>query len=148
MKIKFWGKEYQKGLNLTANLYNTEGDLVHQGFVMTETVLGESAIYKTANIFDTISPISAGIYVVRIVEDNNLFIAHEEIIFNGVRDITLLELKFMSEKELKQLRDALGIDGDKSVARDGQLQKKSEYPYNSTIDTNNIHPNDDSNSIK
>jgi len=44
--------------------------------------------------------------------------------------------------ERKQLRDALGIDGDKTIAKGGQLQKKSEYPYNSTIDTKEIHPND------
>lgn len=44
--------------------------------------------------------------------------------------------------EKKQIRDALGVDGDKAVSRGGQLQEKSEYPYNSTINTNDIHTND------
>lgn len=48
----------------------------------------------------------------------------------------------MSPAEKDQWRDALGVDGDKSVARGGQLQKKSEAPYNNTIDTNWIHEDD------
>lgn len=40
--------------------------------------------------------------------------------------------------EKKQMRDALGIDGDKRVARDGQLQEKSEQPNNDIINTNDI----------
>jgi len=47
--------------------------------------------------------------------------------------------------EKKQIRDALGIDGDKRVARGGQLQKKGEAPFNSTIDTINVDPNDSNN---
>lgn len=42
------------------------------------------------------------------------------------------------DNEKKQIRDALGIDGDKHIATGGQLQKKSEYPYNLTIDTKDI----------
>lgn len=137
MKLKFWGKEWQKGLTLTADLYSTEGDLLHADFPMTETVVGSSAIYRTANIFNTIDPLKAGIYVVRVKNSSDsTFVAHYELIFNGAREITLLELKFLTNKELMQLRDALGLDGDKMVARDGQLQKKSEAPYNNTVDTN------------
>ena len=46
------------------------------------------------------------------------------------------------EAEKKQIRDALGIDGDKAVAKGGQLQEKSEYPNNSTINTQTINAND------
>jgi hypothetical protein len=135
MKIKYFGTANEKGLTLTASLFTSEGDVVHQGFSLVETGVN-TAIYKTDNIFDTIEPISAGIYVARIEDSSGVFRGFQEIIFNGVREITLLELKFLTEKELMQLRDALGLDGDKRVAKGGQLQKKSEAPYNNTIDTN------------
>ena len=45
-------------------------------------------------------------------------------------------------QERKQIRDALGVDGDKSVAKGGQLQEKSEYPNNSTVNTQTINSND------
>lgn len=138
MKLKYWGLDWQKGLSLTADLYDNEGIPIYKGFPMSETVNNDSAIYRTENIFDTIPLIGAGIYVVRIITESGEFIGHQEIIFNGIREVTLLELKFMSEKELMQLRDALGIDGDKMIAKDGQLQKKSEYPYNNTIDSRKI----------
>lgn len=44
--------------------------------------------------------------------------------------------------EKKQIRDALGVDGDKAVAKGGQLQQKSEYPNNSTVNTQTINSND------
>jgi hypothetical protein len=136
MKIKYFGFEYEKGLTLTASIFDKEGNPIQQNIAMIETGV-DTCIYKTDNVLSTLS-LSAGIYVTRIQNEEGEFLGYDEVIFNGVREITLLELKFMSELELKQLRDALGIDGDKMVARDGQLQKKSEYPYNSTIDTNDI----------
>jgi hypothetical protein len=47
-----------------------------------------------------------------------------------------------SLSEKKQIRDSLGIDGDKQIAKGGQLQEKSESPFNSTINTNTININD------
>ena len=41
--------------------------------------------------------------------------------------------------ERKQIRDAVGIDGDKKVARGGQLQKKSEYPNNDAVDSTELN---------
>jgi hypothetical protein len=139
MKLKYWGAEYEKGLTLTADLYTTEGEPIHTGFTMTETVIDSSAIYATDNIFDTISVMKAGIYVIRIVDAiSGCFLGHRELIFNGAKEISLLEIKFMTQPELMQLRDALGIDGDKLIAKDGQLQKKSEGPYNNIVDTNKL----------
>jgi hypothetical protein len=137
MKIKYFGTAEETGLVLTASLFNNEGDVVYQGFYMTETGTGTS-IYKTGDIFATIDPIPAGIYIARIKDVvNNVFLGYDEIIFNGVKEVTLLDIKFMTDRELMQLRDALGIDGNKFIARGGQLQKKSEAPYNNIIDTNN-----------
>jgi hypothetical protein len=134
MKIKYWGTEYEKGLTLTASLFDKEGDPIVQGIPMQETAV-DSAIYKTDTINTVLSP---GVYVTRIIDNEGSFIGHEEILYNGFREVTLLELKFMSETELMQLRDALGLDGDKMVARGGQLQNKSEAPYNTII--NNVKP--------
>lgn len=139
MKLKYWGKAWQKGLTLTADLYKSDGTPVYTGFPMTETVEGESAIYSTANVFNTIPMLSAGIYVCRIIDSSDgEFVGHSEIIFNGAREITLLELKFFTDKELMQLRDALGLDGNKLIAKGGQLQKKSEAPHNNIVDTNKL----------
>ena len=135
MKIKYWGAEYERGLILTADLFDTEGNRVLAGLPMEETGV-DTAIYKTQNITTILAP---GVYVTRIIDADGNFIGHDELIFNGIREVTLLELKFMSEKELMQLRDALGIDGNKMVARDGQLQKKSEFPYNKIIDSQNFN---------
>lgn len=137
MKIKYYGTSDEKGLNLSVSLFDREGIPVFQNFPMTETGTN-TAIYKTENVFNTIPPINAGVYVSRVEDSNGNFLGYDEIIFNGARIITLLDLKFFTEKELMQLRDALGIDGDKMVARRGQLQKKSEYPDNTIIDTNEI----------
>jgi hypothetical protein len=136
MKIKYFGFEYEKGLILNASIFDKEGNPIQQNITMIETGV-DTCIYKTDNVLSTLS-LSAGIYVIRIQNEEGEFLGYDEIIFNGVREITLLELKFMSELELRQLRDALGIDGDKMVARDGQLQKKSEYPYNTVVDTREL----------
>lgn len=138
MKIKYFGAAYEKGLSLTASLFTLEGVPVHQGFPMTETGV-ETAIYITSNIFSVIDPINPGIYVIRIEDSEGEFLGYDEVIFNGMKEVTLLDMKFMTEKELMQLRDAIGIDGDKMVARNGQLQKKSEYPYNNVIDTSTLN---------
>jgi hypothetical protein len=131
MKIKYWGAEYEKGLLLTADLFDKEGTPVLQGISMQETAV-DSAIYITDNINTALPP---GVYVTRIIDNEGNFIGHDEILYNGLREVTLLELKFMSETELMQLRDALGLDGDKMVARGGQLQNKSEAPYNEMVNT-------------
>lgn len=134
MKIKYWGAEYETGQTLTADLFDTEGTPVVTGLAMTETGTN-TAIYKTEAITTLLSP---GIYVARIIDDEGFFLGHNEIIFNGLKEVTLMELKFLTETELMQLRDALGIDGDKMVARSGQLQKKSEYPTNELVDSTKI----------
>lgn len=137
MKIKYFGTAYEKGLTLTVSLFDSDGTPVYEGFPMTETGT-DTAIYRTDNIFETIPSLSAGIYITRVQDSSGNFLSYGELIFNGLKEITLMELKFLNEKELMQLRDALGIDGDKMVAREGQLQKKSEYPYNEVIDSTNI----------
>ena len=137
MKIKYFGTSWEKGLTLTASLFNNEGAVIHQGFPMIETGV-DTAIYTTQDIFDTISRMMPGIYVTRIESLQGEFLGYDEVIFNGIREITLLDIKFMTEQELMQLRDALGIDGNKMVAAGGQLQKKSEAPHNNIIDTNNL----------
>lgn len=138
MKLKYWGTAYEKGLTLTADLFDLEGAVIYTGFAMTETAI-DSAIYKTINVLDTLGTLDAGIYVVRIIDSvSGDFIGHQELIFNGVEEITLFQLRFLTDIELMQLRDALGIDGDKILAKGGQLQKKSESPYNDIIDTTNI----------
>lgn len=61
MKLKFWGKAWQKGLTLTADLYTTEGIPVYRNFPMVETIIGETAIYKTQDILPIIGMLQAGI---------------------------------------------------------------------------------------
>lgn len=134
MKIKYFGLEDEKGLELTVSIFDREGVPVEEAIPMTET--GENTcIYKTDNVLLLTGNLNAGIYVTRVQNSDGAFLGYDEIIFNGVKEITLLELKFMTTQELMQLRDALGIDGNKMVARNGQLQKKSEYPANKIVDT-------------
>lgn len=137
MKIKYYGTSNEKGLNLTVSVFDKEGVPVFEKFPMVETGTN-TAIYKTENVFNRISFMNPGVYISRIEDSEGHFLGYDEIIFNGVREVSLLDLKFMTQGELMQLRDALGIDGDKMVARDGQLQKKSEYPYNNLIDSTNF----------
>lgn len=136
MNIKYWGKEWEKGLSLTADLFDNEGNLVHSGFILTETVAGSSAIYRSASIFDTLAPLSTGMYVVRIQDSQGRFLDCRELAFNGVKEVTPLEFKFWSEENQMEFRDALGLTGAKKVATGGQLQKKSEAPHNEIVDTN------------
>lgn len=137
MKLKYYGTSYENGLTLNIDLFNSKGVPVIENIPLTETVIS-SSVYISGNILDGIA-LAPGVYVTRVKDATGVFLGFDELIFNGVREITLLELKFMSELELRQLRDALGIDGDKMVARDGQLQKKSESPYNTIIDTTDFN---------
>jgi len=137
MKLKYYGTSYENGLTLKIDMFNSEGIPAIQDIVLTETVLN-SCVYISEDILQGVT-LKVGVYVSRVKDSKGVFLGFDEIIFNGVREITLLELKFMTELELMQLRDALGIDGDKAVASRGQLQKKSEEPYNKWQDTNDIN---------
>lgn len=136
MKLKYWGKAYETGLTLTADLFDNEMNLIHSGFSMSEL---NTSNYATTNIFTVISPISAGIYVMRIKDSvTGDYLGHEEFVFNGTKVLNLLDIQFLTDKEKMQLRDALGLDGDKVLAKGGQLQMKGEGPYNATVNTNKI----------
>lgn len=137
MKIKYFGTEDDIGLTLTASLFNNEGYPLYQGFTMQETG-NNTAIYISEDIFTKINFLPPGVYVTRVQNDKGEFLGYDEIIYDGSKQISLLDIQFMTDREKMQLRDALGIDGPKTIAKNGQLQKKSEYPYNSTVDTNDI----------
>lgn len=137
MKIKYFGTEYEVGLTLISSIFNSEGYPLYQGFPMIETG-NDTAIYISEDIFNYITFLPPGVYITRVQNSKGEFLGYEEVIYDGEKQITLLDIQFMTDREKMQLRDALGIDGAKTVAKEGQLQKKSEYPYNSTIDTNNI----------
>jgi|AntDeeMinimDraft_6_1070357.scaffolds.fasta_scaffold11784_2 hypothetical protein len=141
MKIKYWGYTHEKGREFKADIFDREGEPVISNISLTETVVDTSAIYISEDLLDTNNSLEAGIYVERVVEIDNgeeIIVSHREMLFDGLKELSLLDVSLLSENETMQLRDSLGIDGDKMVARNGQLQKKSEYPYNSTIDTNDI----------
>jgi hypothetical protein len=135
MTIKYFGTSYEKGLNLKVNIFDSDGSIVVPDLSMTETGTN-TAVYKTDNYVGALDP---GLYVARVENvTDGTYLGFEDIIFNGMRQVTLLELKFLTEVELMQLRDAVGIDGDKMVARGGQLQNKSEAPYNDLV--NSVKP--------
>lgn len=136
MVIKYFSTSSEVGLTLTVNLYSNQGSLIYSGLPMTEVSDG---VYSTGNIFEVNPVLPLGRYVVRIINEGE-FLGHGTIYWDGVTEIdpNTIDAKLWSEREKMQIRDAQGIDGDKMVARNGQLQKKSEYPYNETIDTKNI----------
>lgn len=140
MKIKYFGTSWEKGLALTTKVFDYEGIEVGIGHTMTETGV-DSAIYKTENIIDENDILVKGLYVARIQDTiAGTFLGYNTFIWDGVKEVTLatLDTNTWTEEEMMQIRDAVGIDGDKSVASGGQLQKKSESPYNQTIDTTNL----------
>lgn len=140
MKIKYFGTAYEKGLTLTLSIFDKEGQEVGTGHTMTETGV-DSAIYRTENVIDENAILPKGVYVGRIEDTiSGTFLGFNTFIWNGVKEVTLetLDKNTWTEQEMMQIRDAFGIDGDKMVAREGQLQKKSEAPYNSIIDTTKI----------
>lgn len=138
MKIKYSGQIGEEGLSM-------EGHIVDEGAVLftlplIETTVG-SAFYVSAVFPQIGQSLSRGLYVVRVKDnDNNIYRGQDKLIWDGVKEISLLDLDNSSftVEEVMQIRDALGIDGDKMVAREGQLQKKSEAPYNEIIDTTKI----------
>lgn len=140
MKIKYFGTSWEKGLTLVTKLFDHEGSQVGSDHAMTETGV-DSAIYRTENVIDENAILPKGVYVGRIEDTiSGTFLGFNTFIWNGVKEVTLetLDKNTWTEQEMMQIRDAFGIDGDKMVAREGQLQKKSEAPYNSIIDTTKI----------
>lgn len=141
MKIKYFGTAYEKGLTLTLSIFDKEGQEVGTGHTMTETGVN-SSIYKTEDIRDPANPLPKGLYVSRIQDTvAGAFLGYNNFIWDGVKEVTLetLDKNAWSEEEMMQLRDALGIDGDKAVASGGQLQTKSESPHNEYVNTNKLN---------
>lgn len=138
MKIRYSGQIGEEGLSM-------DGQIVEEGGVLftlplTETSLN-SAFYISADFPGIGESLNRGLYVVRVKDNtNNIYRGQGNLIWDGVKEISILDLDNSSftREEIMQIRDALGIDGDKMVAREGQLQKKSEYPYNEIIDTTKI----------
>ena len=132
MTIKYYNTAHETGLTLKANLYNSQGVIVQANIPLSEV----NGVFISGEI----QPPSVGVYVVRIIDSQGNFLGHGEIAWDGIREIDLntVNQKLWTEVEKMQIRDAQGIDGDKMVARNGQLQKKSEYPYNKTIDSKTI----------
>lgn len=144
MKIKYFGTSWEIGLTLSATIYNRNGVMIGTSHPLTETAL-ESGIYISDEINNSIGIMPRGIYVSVVTNVDGERMGFDEFAWDGANDINkeTIDAKLWNELEKMQVRDALGVDGDKVVASEGQLQKKSEYPHNSTIDTNTIHDNDD-----
>jgi hypothetical protein len=139
MKIKYFGTSWETGMTLTAKIYDYDGQEVGTGHSMTETA-PNTGIYATGNIIDQNDPLSKGLYVSIIEDASGIRRGYNEFIWDGIKEVTLdtLDNNTWTPEEMRQIRDALGVDGDKSVATDGQLQKKSEEPYNNIVDTNKL----------
>lgn len=158
------GTFYQLDTNqFRLELKRLEAD-VNEGSVYTRTHVHNSEVTVAGTTFartiEIIPPYSVEFedakYTVQLIgSNNNIFDTQNGILnqnqvqvipTNSAGLIVSSTLSFgastWEEVEKNQIRDALGIDGNKAVARGGQLQEKSEYPNNSTINTNDINTND------
>ncbi len=138
MEIKYFGKDNEGELALVVDLFDNDVNPIISGLTMTQ--IAGTTFYKTASIFLSIPSLAKGTYVVIIRETTGKSRGHFEFDWNGTNVVNKNEIndKLFSHGEKRQLRDAIGIDGDKSIATGGQLQKKSESPYNNSVDTNEI----------
>jgi len=122
----------------------------------TQVTVAGTTFARTIEILDPYSvEFEDGAYSVQLLgSNNNIFdIQNGILVQNQVQVIPTNSAGLIvspilggastwEEAEKKQIRDALGVDGNKRVAKGGQLQEKSEYPNNSTINTNIINTND------
>lgn len=146
------------------DLKEIEASMVGMPFLKTHTHNTEVTVAGTtfARAIEILAPYSVefedGQYTVQLLgSNNNIFDVQGGILVqNQVQVIPTNSAGLIvstnagmggsgswDEAEKKQIRDALGVDGEKKVATGGQLQEKSEYPFNSTINTNTINANDD-----
>jgi hypothetical protein len=140
MIIKYFGTSWETGLTLTTKIFDYNGQEVGTGHALTETGV-DTAIYKTESIIDENNILPKGVYVARVQDDTSgNFLGYDTFIWDGIKEVTLatLDTNTWTEQEMMQIRDALGIDGNKSVATGGQLQYKSEEPQNSVVNTTNL----------
>jgi hypothetical protein len=140
MIIKYFGTSWETGMTLTTKIFDYNGQEVGTGHAMTETGV-DTAIYKTDSIVDENNMLPKGVYVARTQDDiDGTFLGYGTFIWDGIKEVTLetLDTNTWTDQEMMQIRDALGIDGNKAVATGGQLQYKSEEPSNELVNTNII----------
>lgn len=137
MKIKYFGTSWEIGLTLSVTIYNKDGIAVGVPYSLTETAI-DSGIYISEEINNLDGNLPKGVYTSIVKDIENIRRGFDEFIWDGSKEATLTDIKLWTAQEQAEIRDALGITGDKSVANGGQLQKKSELPYNGIIDTTSI----------
>lgn len=140
LKVVYPGTQGDTGLTLTASLLDIEGTTIQENIPLVE--VGTTSLFVSNDLQEVGEPFENGLakgdYIVRILGESSEQRGLGHFSWDGKKQITNVTIddKLWTEIEKMQIRDAQGIDGDKRVARDGQLQKKSEEPNNDIIDTN------------
>lgn len=140
-KIIFYGFEFHSGEDFKLDIHDSEGERLYSDINMEPLEQG-GTIYSY-DLYTLPQVLPLGVYTVRIHYDD-VVVTHKQLIWDGLKEITLADLTGdasglgLSEDNIKELRDALGLSGAKKLAKGGQLQKKSEYPYNNTVDSTDI----------
>ena len=141
--LKYAGTQGDVGLILTATLINDQAQITASNIPLTE--IGTSGLFISNNLLEVgetfENGLNKGTYLIRVIGESNEQRGVGVLEWDGTEEITSNDIKdrLWEEIEKKEIRDALGVSGDKAVASGGQLQKKSEEPYNKWQDTNDIN---------